>query len=360
VKLNSFLKSLKDPKIRNTYQKEKEAIKKKSDALRKLNVSSVMNSRFGVEQGLRKSAFRSTEPRFQWQTKYDKGEEINGRGGNHQYGHKNFSQGKWDQLLEKSSITKQRRLSKASSVERLRSEDTFRNVICHSHRSNNTSFDGATQNQTQDSYRFGKKMDYDPKLRNSAHGSLKNLLDLTPTQTPFEGVKNPRKYFRRSLDMSSDIFNDELPTFKPVLNFIDREKLKETTNLAGNYRVDPPENEFHTPIFVKNKFGFIFRTTYDHNEQKYSSGKNRTGLASSSGINSSRYNSNMVENSSGMHTINCQKQMSTNGCEKTSLKSIDSMGKFAKGLQNNHSEATTIHSKTNSTRANEGINRKKF
>jgi hypothetical protein len=328
-KLNAFLKSLKDPKIKNNYQKEKEAIKRKSDALRKLQVSSVMNSQFIVTQGIRKCAFKSTEPRFQWQTKYDKGEEINGKKGNHHHNEKNYSQGKWDQLLDKSDVSKPRRLSKVSSLDRFKTDqDSVRNIITHS----NTSFDG----NTQDSYRFGRKMDYDPKLKDSAHGSLKNLLDLTPRQTAFGEVANPKKYFKRVLSMSSDIFNDELPKFKPVLNFIDQGKLKDSRDLAGNYRVDPPTNEFHDPIYVKNKFGFIFRPNYDYSEHKYSV---RSG--STSAINSSRYNSNVES------TVNYQKQTSTNANERA-LKSYDSMGKLTKGLHNNHSEATTIHSKTNS------------
>jgi len=112
---------------------------------------------------------------------------------------------------------------------------------------------------------------------------------------------------------------------------------------------------FHDPIFVKNKYGFLLRNNYDYNEHKYA-GQNRSGSVSA--INS-RYNSN-AENCSGH-----RKQISTN--EKSSLRSADSCKKYLRNsLQNNHSEATTVNSKSNSYYAGpnnstlECVNKKKF
>lgn len=60
-------------------------------------------------------------------------------------------------------------------------------------------------------------------------------------------VINPKKYFKRSLDMSSDIFSSEAPVYLPTRRSVDREYIKQTSDAAGNYK-EPPSHEFYDII----------------------------------------------------------------------------------------------------------------
>lgn len=98
----------------------------------------------------------------------------------------------------------------------------------------------------------GIKTNYNRKLKSSACGSLSNLMNVTSSEADWN-ICNPRKYYKRMKDMSSDIFSNELPTFVRIKNIriVDKESFKQSKDYAGNYRVEPPNHEFYDKINTK-------------------------------------------------------------------------------------------------------------
>ncbi len=98
-------------------------------------------------------------------------------------------------------------------------------------------------------FRHGIKTNYDRRLKSSACGSLSNLMNVTSTESDWTKV-NPKKYYKRFKEFSSDIFSSDLLSHAPTRRSVDSEFYRQSSDLAGNYKL-PPNHEFYDVINTK-------------------------------------------------------------------------------------------------------------
>ena len=89
-------------------------MQEKSDNLRRLNVSAMGNSKFKFSQNENKAAFKSSENRFEWQTKKMKNVNLEVKKINNNYNKNLYSDGKWENLIN-TNYEKKKKISKSDA-----------------------------------------------------------------------------------------------------------------------------------------------------------------------------------------------------------------------------------------------------
>lgn len=209
-------------------------------------------------------------------------------------------------------------IMKIMEIEPKKKSRNPKNLIRHSsetHFDKHSSYRVIIPSISQDFIKFkpAKKINYDPKLKASASGSITNLLEVTP----FE--KKVYKKLAYKIHEDSSIFIPEIPKIKPRKTSFDIEDL---SGYAGNYsrhKCDELKNYFNERIIIKKyNLADLYRPDKEKKNSVDNKSRNVKQINKYNTMSSSNYTLKKSTHRGTSYTINSS--IDTNIASKDTLK----------------------------------------